>query len=76
MYILPNTTETHTFANLMKDYWNEISWPLPGNGGPFEPLRFVFLDTEEQLLAIYADKELEIPVELAIVFDGDPFVNM
>lgn len=77
MYILPNTTETHRFTELMQDYWSEISWPLPGiGGGPFQPIGFIFLDTEEELLAIYADKELAIPVELAIIFDGDPFVNM
>ncbi len=76
MYILPNTTETRKFTDLMQDYWSEISWPFPGNGGPFKPLGFVFLDTEQELEAIYADKQLAIPVELAVVFDGNPFVDM
>lgn len=59
----------------MQEYWSELSWPLPGEG-PFQPLGFVFLETEKDLEAIYADKNLAIPVELAVVFDGDPFVNM
>lgn len=60
----------------MQNYWSEISSPLPGIGGPFKPIRFAFLERNEDLEAIYANKELEIPVELAIIFDGDPFVNM
>ncbi|XP_046440757.1 ABC-type organic anion transporter ABCA8-like [Daphnia pulex] len=75
IYLVPNTSEIQNFADRMQDYWSELSWPGPGDG-PFQPLGFVFLETEKDLEAIYADKNLTIPVELAVVFDGDPSVNM
>lgn len=75
MYILPNTTETRSFADDMQKYWLDVSWPLPGNG-PFLPLGFIFLDTQEELESIYADKNLSIPVQLAVVFDGNPYTNL
>lgn len=71
MYIVPNSTETRNFADEMQKYWSKVNWPLPGNG-PFVPLGFAFLNTENELEAAYADKNISIPVQLAIVFEGNP----
>ncbi|XP_045030700.1 ABC-type organic anion transporter ABCA8 [Daphnia magna] len=76
LYIVPNTPETRSFTDLMQEYWSsEISWPLPGQG-PFLPLSFVFLETEEELVATYANDTLTFPVKLAIVFDENPLLKM
>lgn len=76
MYILPDTNETRSFTNDMQKYWLDISWPLPAGNGPFLPLGFSFLETQNQLESIYADKNLSIPIELAIVFDGNPYTDL
>lgn len=76
LYIVPDTPETRSFADHMQEYWSsQTNLPLPGQG-PFLPLNFVFLETEEELVAIYANDTLAVPVKLAILFDGNPLLEM
>lgn len=76
IYIVPNTNETVRFAEEMFDYWRESLVPVDVNEELLPSLEFVFLDNETQLESIYAMTDLAKPVQLAVVFDDDPFVNM
>ena len=55
----------------MQQYWVETNWlnTLPGNPFEFPPLLFEFLASEKELEALYADKDIPNPVQLAVVFD-------
>ena len=72
------STEVREFAQAMQDYWNRthlIDNEL--NFFRFESLNFEFLDTDEDLERVYYDEESKLPpIELAVVFDGNPFENM
>lgn len=58
----------------MKNYWKDSLTPFGIEQIP--DLEFEFLDNESQLLETYSSDDIEKPMYLAIVFDGDPFVNM
>lgn len=73
---MPNTTETRNFADEMSQYWIDSLIPPQYNQDLPHLLDFVFLDNETQLEAIYVMEGLEKPVQLAVVFDDDPFVNL
>ena len=58
----------------MQSYWQETNWlntQLPGNTFEFPPLLFSFLNSNEELEKLYADKDIENPVQLAVVFDNE-----
>lgn len=72
--MIPNTPETRNFTVQMKNYWKDSLTPFGIEQIP--DLEFEFLDNESQLLETYSSDDIEKPMYLAIVFDGDPFVNM
>lgn len=79
MYIVPNSTKVQEFAQHMQDFWNRTHLiDNERNIFAYEPLNFIFLDSEEELERIYYEEDPEMPViQLAVVFDSDnPFENM
>lgn len=81
LYVVPDTEEVQKFAReSMQDYWSQV-YHLTDNpsapGLPYLPLEFVFLKTEEELELLYADEEGgHVPVQLAVIFNDDPYQNM
>jgi hypothetical protein len=73
LYIIPDTPNTRNFSDLMQKYWVETNWlnTLPGNTFEFPLLLFEFLNSEQELEDLYADKDIPNPVQLAVVFDQD-----
>jgi len=77
IYMVPDTDQVKEFAAKMNETWIEsgkISVLIPKN--LHKSLDFIFLANETELEMVNQMSDSSDPVHLAVVFDGDPKINM